>query len=93
MIQSVVYVHNREALEDRFDGWPSFTTQRCRQCARTFLDDLLIEDLGNSAAGAARMLVSLPSNNGLEGSLKCEHVSVVAANDFEPGLHSVYHRQ
>ncbi|MGZ6564561.1 MAG: Imm50 family immunity protein [Solirubrobacteraceae bacterium] len=49
------------------------------------LDDLVIEDIGNHAPGAGRMLVSLPSNNGLKGSLRCEHVVVVGACDFEPG--------
>jgi hypothetical protein len=49
------------------------------------LDDLVIEDLGTSAPGAARMLVSLLSSNGLEGSLRCEHAVVLAAGDFEPG--------
>jgi hypothetical protein len=55
------------------------------------LDELVIEDIGNGSAGAARMRVSFPSNNGLEGSLRCERVIVVGASEFEPGPHSVYH--
>jgi hypothetical protein len=39
------------------------------------------------------MLVSLPSNNGLEGSLRCDQAVIVAASDFEPGPLSVYHGQ
>jgi hypothetical protein len=55
------------------------------------LDELMIEDVGSAAPGAARTVVSLPSNNGLEGTLRCERVIVVGASEFEPGLHSVYH--
>lgn len=56
------------------------------------LFDLELDDLGNDAPGSARILVSLPSSNGLGGSLRCEQVVVLAASDFEPGSRSVYHR-
>lgn len=55
------------------------------------LADLVLEDLGNEAPGAARMLVAMPSSNGVTGSFRCEHGLVLAAADFEPGPHSVYH--
>ena len=54
------------------------------------LDDLLIEDLGHGFATAARISVSLPSNNGLGGGFRCEHVTVLSAVPFEPGPRSVY---
>jgi hypothetical protein len=57
------------------------------------LDDLVFEDLGSKAPGAARMLVSLPSNNGLGGSFRCENAILLSASDFEPGPRSVYHRR
>lgn len=50
------------------------------------LDDLLIED-----RGSGRIAVSLPSNNGLSGSLRCEEVVVLGVAPFEPGSRSVYH--
>ena len=56
------------------------------------LDDLVIKDLGTAAAGAAKILVSLPSNNGLGGTFRCEEVTVLAVAEFEPGPRSVYRR-
>jgi len=56
------------------------------------LFDLRIEDLGNRAPGRARLLVSLPSSNGLGGSFRCEAATVIAVKDFEPGPHSAYRR-
>jgi hypothetical protein len=55
------------------------------------LDDLLIEDLGAGFATAARISVSLPSNNGLAGAFRCEQVTVLNAIAFEPGPRSIYH--
>jgi hypothetical protein len=55
------------------------------------LADLLIEDLGPGFASAARISVSLPSNNGLSGSFRSEDVVVLGVAPFEPGPHSVYH--
>jgi hypothetical protein len=145
----VIYIFNREELEERFGGWPSFhdsevqavrldsgqrtdgkptvelevhlfdvdgvlptgqlnfvrhtlTTLRFVGAEATeldgfgpqnVLDDLVFEDLGSNAPGASRMLVSLPSNNGLCGSFRCENAIVLSASDFEPGPHSVYHRR
>lgn len=53
------------------------------------LDDLVVGDCGNKAPGAARILVSLPSNNGRDGSFRREEAIVLAVSDFEPGPHSV----
>jgi hypothetical protein len=36
--------------------------------------------------------VSLPSNNGLGGSFRCEQALVIAVDQFEPGPRSVYRR-
>jgi hypothetical protein len=55
------------------------------------LDDLILEYLPQPAA-PARIAVSLPSNNGLGGSFRCEHVTVIAIDPFEPGPRSVYRR-
>jgi hypothetical protein len=56
------------------------------------LDELVIKDLGPAAVGAAKISVSLPSNNGLGGSFRCEEVTVLAVAEFEPGPRSVYRR-
>jgi hypothetical protein len=144
----VLYVFNREALEERFGSWPSFhdaevLAMRLDSGQRTdgkpsveldihvfdidgvlpdghlnfvrhtlatlrfegaeaveldgfgpqnVLDELVLEDLGSKAPGAARVGVSLPSTNGLGGTFRCEHAIVLNASDFEPGPHSVYDR-
>ena len=51
--------------------------------------DLVIEDA--PPPGTAGVLVSLPSSNGLSGSVRCEAVVVTAVHDFIPGPASVYH--
>ena len=146
----MIYIFNREELEERFGGWPSFhdsevqavrldSGQRAdgkptveldvhlfavagvlpngrhlnfvRHTLTTLrfvgaeaielegfgpqnvLDDLVFEDLGSNTPGASQMLVSLPSNNGLGGSFRCENAVVLSATDFEPGPNSVYHRR
>jgi hypothetical protein len=55
------------------------------------LDDLEIHHLGETATTAARLLVDLPSNNGLGGSFRCQDAIVIAVSDFQPAPHSVYH--
>jgi hypothetical protein len=57
------------------------------------LDDILIEELGSHVATASRISVSLPSNNGLGGSLRCEDIVVLAAVPFKPGPRSPYRDQ
>lgn len=56
------------------------------------LDELVIEDLGSGVPGAARLGVSLPSNNGLGGAFRAEQAAVLDVAKFEPGPRSVYHR-
>ncbi len=56
------------------------------------LDDLVLERLPPPAASPAPITVSLPSNNGLGGSFRCEQVLVIAVHQFEPGPRSVYRR-
>jgi hypothetical protein len=55
------------------------------------LDDLVIEDLGQGVATASRLSVSLPSNNGLGGSFRCEDITVLSALPFDPGPRSPYY--
>ena len=55
------------------------------------LDDLVIEDLGPGFATAARISVSLPSNNGLGGAFRCEDITVLGALPFDPGPRSPYY--
>jgi hypothetical protein len=52
------------------------------------LDDLRFDEV-NLAAGR-QVQVTLPSNNGLDGSFRCRTVIVLAAEDFVPGPRSVY---
>ena len=42
--------------------------------------------------GAAPLQVLLPSNAGLDGSLRCEKAIVLTVEPFDPGPHSVYGR-
>lgn len=54
------------------------------------LDELEFEDMGPGWNDRTR--VSLPSNNGLIGTFRCESVIVLAVEPFVPGTHSVYAR-
>jgi len=52
--------------------------------------ELELEDLGADFVSASRIQVSLPSSNGLDGAFRCEKITVIAVEPFEPGAHSVY---
>jgi Immunity protein 50 len=56
------------------------------------LDDLVLHDLGPRALTAAAIQVELSSNNGLGGAFRCEEMTVLAAEPYVPGVHSVYSR-
>jgi hypothetical protein len=52
------------------------------------LFDLVLEDVG--LAAGRQVQVRLPSSNGLAGRFRCRRVTVIRADDYEPGPHSVY---
>jgi hypothetical protein len=56
------------------------------------LGELVLRDIGAGSPGAARVQVELPSSNGLGGSFRCAEVTVLAAEPYTPGPHSVYSR-
>jgi hypothetical protein len=58
--------------------------------AQNVLDELVIDDRGPGFVSASRIVISLPSNNGLSGSFRCEYLIVLAVAPFEPGPHSVH---
>ena len=53
------------------------------------LAELGIDWLPQSSDGA-RFALDLPSNNGLQGSLRCEDVIVMSVAPYTPGPYSVY---
>jgi hypothetical protein len=54
------------------------------------LDDLVLEEVDHAAG--RQLQVTLPANNGMDGSFRCRAMTVLAAVPFEPGEHSVYRR-
>jgi hypothetical protein len=56
------------------------------------LFDLVLRDVDVAVPSVARVEVELPSSNGLGGAFRCEEVTVLAAEPYTPGPHSVYSR-
>jgi hypothetical protein len=54
------------------------------------LDDLVLEEV--DLASGRQLQVTLPANNGMDGSFRCRRLTVLDAVPFEPGEHSVYRR-
>jgi hypothetical protein len=54
------------------------------------LDDLVLEEI--HLAGGPRVHVTLPSNNGLDGTFRCRSITVLEVVPYEPSAHSVYRR-
>ncbi len=55
------------------------------------LDDLVLDDPASGSATGASISVTLPSDNGLDGTFRCESVIVLSATPFEPGPFSIYY--
>ena len=60
--------------------------------AQNVLFDLVLCDLDKGVPSAAALQVELPSSNGLDGAFRCQDVTVLAAEPFVAGPHSVYSR-
>lgn len=56
------------------------------------LFELILRDLGPNASTSTGVQVELPSSNGLSGSFRCEEATVLVAEPYVPGPHSVYSR-